>query len=59
MNGTTETEDSEALLKDLATTSPILAAKLARLPAEQAALIFGERAAEGGISAATAGTSGS
>ncbi|WP_224089659.1 MULTISPECIES: hypothetical protein [unclassified Arthrobacter] len=59
MNGTTEPEDSEALLKDLATTSPILAAKLARLPAEQAAMIFGERPVEGGIRPARAGAPGS
>ncbi|MFJ5956753.1 hypothetical protein ACIQC5_12455 [Paenarthrobacter sp. NPDC092416] len=59
VNGTTEAEDSEAPLKDLATTSPILAAKLARLPAEQVAMILGEWPAEGGISAARAGMPGS
>lgn len=53
MSGSTEAEDSKALLKDLATTSPILAAKLARLPAAQASMIFGERPTEGGISTGT------
>ncbi|MGO4589643.1 hypothetical protein [Paenarthrobacter sp. 2TAF44] len=55
MNASTEAEDSKVLLKDLATTSPILAAKLARLPAEQAAMIFGEKPAEGGICTGTSG----
>ncbi|MET4622444.1 hypothetical protein ABIE18_003914 [Arthrobacter sp. 2762] len=56
MNGSTEAEDPKAFLEDLAATSPILAAKLARLPAEQAAMIFEERPAEGGISAGTPGS---
>ncbi|XAS74048.1 hypothetical protein VUN82_09545 [Micrococcaceae bacterium Sec5.1] len=55
MSGSTEAEDSKALLKDLATTSPILAAKLARLPLEQAAMIFGEWSTEGGICTGTSG----
>ncbi|YCH09324.1 hypothetical protein ACTAQJ_07035 [Arthrobacter sp. alpha11c] len=56
MNGSTEAEDPKAFLEDLAATSPILAAKLARLPAEQAAMIFGERPAESGISTGTPGS---
>jgi hypothetical protein len=54
-----EAEDAKPILEDLATTSPILAAKLARLPAEQAAMILGERPTEGGVSPSRAGTPGS
>jgi len=59
MKESKEAEEVKPDFEELATTSPILAAKLARLPAEQAAMIFGERPTEGWIGAARTGTPGS